>query len=477
MLRKLGWLIEAGRVSSRAGLCIPLLLLSACDVLWEPIESTEEITSTPQAIDSITVEFDVDQLTPPGNETIKLTLPGKLKIVAKLTDFENTGDGNRSFIWRGDIKDDPGGTVVLSVINGKLLGDIHTSGGRMFTIRYIRRNVALVEELDAAKFPREEAAGREIEQLPTRPGALVVRPGTIRRSTALALLPPHVSGSPSDEAEPPSEDAGPAAEVVEQPASEQQLAASTIRYVDVLVLYTAGAAAWVNGDPELVKGKIDQAISDTNNSYKDSLVDHEVRLAFHKDTKYTEQSALDLDWLTLKDRLDSRFQEVNGLITTHQADVVVLLTKVVPEEAQGGSCGAASQMHKVKKSFCASAVAVVPINCATTLHSFAHELGHVMGADHNNGAFVFSPPFDHSRGYVHPGNKWRTIMAEPTTQCAPPACPRIRHWSNPYVEYAPTEFTGSPGEDNAKSLNLTASYVSEFSDECITNQLLPANGY
>jgi hypothetical protein len=138
-------------------------------------------------------------------------------------------------------------------------------------------------------------------------------------------------------------------------------------------------------------------------------------------------------------------------------------------------------MHDELEASCTEAFAVVPINCATITYSFAHELGHVMGADHNKESVTFSPPFKYSRGYVALSNAWRTIMAYPTVSCILPACQRIPHWSNPSVWYseappdasqqaAQPERTGSDAEDapanNAASLNKTADTVAAFSDEC-----------
>ncbi|MGH6862554.1 MAG: M12 family metallo-peptidase, partial [Phyllobacterium sp.] len=250
--------------------------------------------------------------------------------------------------------------------------------------------------------------------------------------------------------------------------------------IDVMVLYTDGVLEFAGGDSEAVLGKIAKAISDANRSYRKSQVQQQLRLAHFEHTTYQETDDLHKALSALKD--SSNFPALSGVMETrsnYNADIVVMLTKPVPKN---GMCGHASQMTENSSSFCDRAFAVVPVNCATSTHSFAHELGHVMGADHNimfdgNGMRIAAVRlFEHSHGFVSPTNRWRTIMAYPTSSCVLPSCKRIPYWSNPEVSYPPpraanqvqpqTVFTGSEAENNARSLNLTRGNVASFSDAC-----------
>jgi hypothetical protein len=57
-------------------------------------------------------------------------------------------------------------------------------------------------------------------------------------------------------------------------------------------------------------------------------------------------------------------------------------------------------MQSETTAYCAYGFAVVPVNTSTGIYSFAHELGHIMGADHNKEAGTNGPSFDYSHGYV-----------------------------------------------------------------------------
>jgi peptidyl-Asp metalloendopeptidase len=105
-----------------------------------------------------------------------------------------------------------------------------------------------------------------------------------------------------------------------------------------------------------------------------------------------------------------------------------------------------------------TAFAVVPYHCATDNYSFAHELGHLLGALHDKNHAKSEPGIpSYARGYQHlsenKGEQFRTIMAyrcNTVPGIAP--CPMIPYWSNPKVDY--NKFpTGTVDADNARWLN------------------------
>ena len=129
----------------------PLKGDEAIPTFWRPVEADNTLPPTPQAIRSKIVAFDVEQLRPPLNKRIVLSLPDGREIAAVVSDYEEVGKDQ--FIWRGEIEGEVDGQVTLSVVNQKLVGDIITENGSMYSIRSVTKGVALVEELDPSPVP------------------------------------------------------------------------------------------------------------------------------------------------------------------------------------------------------------------------------------------------------------------------------------------------------------------------------------
>jgi hypothetical protein len=97
------------------------------------------------------------------------------------------------------------------------------------------------------------------------------------------------------------------------------------------------------------------------------------------------------------------------------------------------------------------------------VYTFAHEMGHNMGSQHDRAnAGASTGAYSYSYGYQDPNRAFRTIMAY---NCAS-GCPRINYWSNPAVSYngKPTGVAdeADTSADNAHSLNNTSGFVSGF---------------
>ena len=128
---------------------------------------------------------------------------------------------------------------------------------------------------------------------------------------------------------------------------------------------------------------------------------------------------------------------------------------------QSDFCGLADAIMATAST----AFVVVYYDCATGYYSFAHELGHLMGARHDENHDATTTPFAYGHGYEHPssvsGQNFRTIMAYACN--APTSCdPRIQYWSNPNVKYNGVATGTAATNDNARVLIGTAATVAAF---------------
>jgi len=143
------------------------------------------------------------------------------------------------------------------------------------------------------------------------------------------------------------------------------------------------------------------------------------------------------------------------LRTQYGADHVTLLRKLVNEGCgftwftAGGAGGAASSysiVHDGSKGTGGSC----------NVRSYAHEIGHTFGCDHNVANASGGRAFSYSYGYVDSTepNTFRTIMAYGTKSMIP-------YFSNPNLTYN-AEPIGTSVADNAATINTTRVNVAKY---------------
>lgn len=91
--------------------------------------------------------------------------------------------------------------------------------------------------------------------------------------------------------------------------------------------------------------------------------------------------------------------------------------------------------------------------------SFAHEIGHNLGADHNRNNDTMDA-LGHAYGFRDPSNRFRTIMSY---NCVGKHCPRVQRFStnDPNLHYN-TSRIGDDLHDNVQQINLVSSNVSKY---------------
>ncbi|MBN1975861.1 MAG: hypothetical protein JW918_00540 [Anaerolineae bacterium] len=320
------------------------------------------------------------------------------------------------FSWIGHLQGVALSQVILVVRDGMMVGNV-TAPGVFYRVRYAGDGVHLVQQADWAAFPPEA------EPIPVTPPEGAV-------------------------------DGGAGA-----------LAADDGSIVDVLVVYTDDVLASYGGDTGAVESMIHLAVSETNAGYANSGIDQRLYLVHAAMVPYDESS---FNWSLTLNRLryhgDGYFDDVTepgtGLRDTYCADEVVLVVMA------GGYCGIGYLMSPAGPWFESYAFAVVSRGCATGYYSFAHELGHNMGAHHDRANASGQGAFDYSYGYQAPDRAFRTVMAY---NCAG-GCPRVNYWSNPDVWYGGQPmgvvYTSPESADNRLTLNNTALAVANFRTSC-----------
>ncbi len=219
--------------------------------------------------------------------------------------------------------------------------------------------------------------------------------------------------------------------------------------IDVMAAYTPSVQARYG--TQGVDALIIQAMAEANQAFANSGMTSRLNLVHTVLTSYTESGNMSTDLSRLRSTNDGYMDELHTLRNSYGADLVSLIAN----EPQ--YCGIAYRMASLSSSFASSSFSVVHHGCATGYYSFAHELGHNMGAhhDHNNASGAIYP---YAYGHQEPFNAFRTVMAY---NCST-NCTRISHFSNPNVLYNGQPTGQDSYTDNARTIDTTAATVAAF---------------
>jgi hypothetical protein len=232
------------------------------------------------------------------------------------------------------------------------------------------------------------------------------------------------------------------------------VAGDSAAQIDVMVLFTSAARAAAGGTAAM-QAEVNAAVASTNQAYANNGLVQRLRLVFAGESSIQEGDfSGDLDTV-------SSDATVAALRNTHGADLVSLLTDHGPSSP---FCGIGFVLGSNTTAFAPFGFTVVERDCATANLTFAHELGHNMGAQHD--LYVVSQGeglFSYSQGYVDLVGRFRTIMAYPS-QCidAGIVCSRITYFSSPNRTINGRVIGDAATADNARTLAESANTVANF---------------
>jgi peptidyl-Asp metalloendopeptidase len=234
--------------------------------------------------------------------------------------------------------------------------------------------------------------------------------------------------------------------------------------IDVMVIYTP-AARIAAGGTNAIQALITLAFTESNTAYQQSLINPRIRLVYQQEIAYTESGSFSTDLSRVTNPSDGYMDEVLGLRNTYGADLVSLWID------NSASCGIGWLMGSLSPAFESNGYSVVYWSCATGYYSFAHEMGHNMGCQHDVGNAAGQPGlYSYSYGWRFTGTDavlYRTIMAyDPGT--------RIQRFSNPNVNYMGTPTGDASQAYNALTINNSAYIVANFRQSVISTNQSPS---
>lgn len=283
------------------------------------------------------VQLDID-LIRSAPERLEVPAPDGSLLVAELSVFEDRGDGDA--MWAGKVVGSDYESVVFTVVNDHLAGHFGVPGGAKYRISARPDGRGRIENRSAmTRKPKEEYC----------PGGVVAdRPR-------------------------------PAAAIEAQRADypERVVQASNHNHLDMLILYSDAARRRYEARDGSVDAPVQASIDYLNTVFRNGELDLVARLAHHEQAP--DSLPITNSGGEVLGRLRSN-QEVRALRAEHQADLVhIFVTAEVT-----GVCGIAYLLAKGD-----TAASFSPAGYGLTVmqgcgdETFAHEVGHNLGAHHD----------------------------------------------------------------------------------------------
>lgn len=271
------------------------------------------------------------------------------------------------------------------------------------------------------------------------------------------------------------------------PVAVTSLSASTVprsdsgQTIDLLVVYNQNAKAITGGSTADIEAAIESTVALTNTTFRDSGVNTQLNIVHMQEVFYLEQPNIDFgaDLANLTGKTDGYMDEVHPLRDRYNADLVVLIAGTWFNTY----CGTGWLPSPLNEAY---GFSITEARCLSG-YSFAHQIGHNMGSDHDGANASGTPIAPYAYGYqdlpTAPGDyaDFVTIMALNTGGHCPPiqqnnVCPVIGRWSNPNQTYNGKPLGVTEAANNARSLNEAAVIVANYRTSNSQENNLLVNG-
>jgi hypothetical protein len=336
-------------------------------------------------------------------QRIRLELFADASFTVTITDLVRHGP--TGYTWSGTLDGIDFGSAILAVHDGATVGTV-VMPGAIYRIGYAPDGTQVIEQLDESALPPE--------------GEPVVPPPLAERDSLTAGV-----------------------------------AADTGSQIDVMVVYTAAARAAAGGTAAM-QAEVTAAVASANLAYTNNGLVQRLRLVYAGEGSIMETGDFSADLGALKNDAT-----VASLRNAHGADLVSLFTD---NGSVATFCGIGYLMTSNSTSFAPYGFSVVERDCASANLTFAHELGHNMGAHHDPYVTGGDPGlFAYSHGYVDTVARFRTVMAY-NNQCVDSGfnCTRIPYFSSPNQTVNGRVIGTASASDNARTLGQSANTVANF---------------
>jgi len=324
-----------------------------------------------------------------------------------------------SYVWHGVVEGTGEPVTLLCYPGGRLAGTIN-SKCRTYVVKYMGGQMHAVVEYAPDKMPDEHCPASKdmMQKMNMRTDPL------IHQGDASMLMP----------------DAEPTRSMTMIPTDRAEDAK-----IALVVAYTKNAASHYF---DIDKDLIEVAVAEANQSFRASGIDNvQIDVVHTYETDYDEEGSHFDHVFRFRDKGDGYMDEIHALRDKYGADVGIL----VVDDPNG--CGLSIRIAAEEKD----AFAALHHNCAATMYTLGHEIGHLIGARHDRALDNTSQPFPYGHGFVN-GTDWRTMMSYKDS-CD--GCERRPVWSSPDVKIDGVT-AGDASTNNARVIEEQASRVARF---------------